>query len=100
MSRYPLDMYIGNSPVYLFHFQSQDETQCSNEENQKPVSGVIGASFSGVSVMVANILKLFKVTVVFPRQQFALLCERCNCWLRFLRLDRQKHLVNNFPRKL
>ena len=27
----------------------------------QPVAGVIGAAFSGVSIMVANILKLFKV---------------------------------------
>lgn len=29
----------------------------------KPVTGVIGASFSVVSIMVANILRLFKVTI-------------------------------------
>ena len=28
----------------------------------QPVAGVIGASFSGVSIMVANILKLFRVS--------------------------------------
>ena len=31
----------------------------------QPVAGVIGASFSGVSIMVANILKLFKVRKFF-----------------------------------
>ena len=31
----------------------------------QPVAGVIGASFSGVSIMVANILKLFKVRILF-----------------------------------
>ncbi|XP_014206489.1 metabotropic glutamate receptor 7-like [Copidosoma floridanum] len=36
----------GNSPIY---------------EPHKPVTGVIGASFSGVSIMVANILRLFKI---------------------------------------
>lgn len=36
----------GKSPLYVPH---------------KPVTGVIGASFSGVSIMVANILRLFKV---------------------------------------
>ena len=37
--------------------------ECDNEETgpSQPVAGVIGASFSGVSIMVANILKLFKV---------------------------------------
>ena len=36
---------------------------CDKEETRpsQPVAGVIGASFSGVSIMVANILKLFKV---------------------------------------
>lgn len=36
----------GNPPIYMPH---------------KPVAGVIGASFSVVSIMVANILRLFKV---------------------------------------
>ncbi|XP_016842325.1 metabotropic glutamate receptor 7 isoform X1 [Nasonia vitripennis] len=36
----------GKSPIY---------------EPHKPVTGVIGASFSGVSIMVANILRLFKI---------------------------------------
>ena len=31
----------------------------------QPVAGVIGASFSGVSIMVANILKLFRVSHPF-----------------------------------
>jgi len=37
--------------------------ECSKEgENlSQPVAGVIGASFSGVSIMVANILKLFRI---------------------------------------
>ena len=36
---------------------------CDDEESgpSQPVAGVIGAAFSGVSIMVANILKLFKV---------------------------------------
>jgi hypothetical protein len=29
----------------------------------RPITGVIGASFSGVSIMVANILRLFKVSL-------------------------------------
>jgi len=36
----------GKPPVYVPH---------------KPITGVIGASFSVVSIMVANILRLFKV---------------------------------------
>ena len=38
-------------------------SDCSQEDSgpSKPVAGVIGAAFSGVSIMVANILKLFKV---------------------------------------
>ncbi|XP_043471687.1 metabotropic glutamate receptor 7-like isoform X1 [Leptopilina heterotoma] len=39
----------GKSPLYVPH---------------KPVTGVIGASFSGVSIMVANILRLFKIPQV------------------------------------
>ena len=30
-------------------------------KSSQPVAGVIGAAFSGVSIMVANILRLFKV---------------------------------------
>ena len=30
----------------------------------QPVAGVIGAAFSGVSIMVANILKLFRVRII------------------------------------
>ena len=38
---------------------------CAEEETgpSHPVAGVIGASFSGVSIMVANILKLFKTRI-------------------------------------
>lgn len=44
------------------------EYKCENGENvifvpHKPVAGVIGASFSVVSIMVANILRLFRVSV-------------------------------------
>lgn len=38
----------GNAPTFIPH---------------KPVTGVIGASFSVVSIMVANILRLFKVSI-------------------------------------
>lgn len=37
----------GQAPIFIPH---------------KPVSGVIGASFSVVSIMVANILRLFRVS--------------------------------------
>ncbi len=41
---------------------SSSEVVGSDEDiGGKPVSGVIGAAFSGVSIMVANILRLFKV---------------------------------------
>ena len=35
----------------------------------QPVAGVIGAAFSGVSIMVANILKLFKVGTFTSNQE-------------------------------
>lgn len=43
------------------------EYECENKKQpiykpHKPVAGVIGAAFSVVSIMVANILRLFKVT--------------------------------------
>lgn len=43
------------------------EYKCENGKaptfvKHKPVAGVIGASFSVVSIMVANILRLFKVS--------------------------------------
>lgn len=46
MSEYKCES--GKPPVYVPH---------------KPVTAVIGASFSVVSIMVANILRLFKVCV-------------------------------------
>lgn len=50
----------------------------------KPVTGVIGASFSVVSIMVANILRLFKVSLgkyrigrgVYIRYKCLILCFR------------------------
>jgi len=49
-------------------FQDISEYKCENGKTptyvpHKPVTGVIGAAFSVVSIMVANILRLFKVTV-------------------------------------
>ncbi|TRY70323.1 hypothetical protein TCAL_08252, partial [Tigriopus californicus] len=46
-------------PFHLF----QMNPQCSSGKAEKaqPVAGVIGAAFSGVSIMVANILRLFKI---------------------------------------
>lgn len=51
------------------HIQDMSEYKCENGKPpifipHKPVSGVIGASFSVVSIMVANILRLFRVSGV------------------------------------
>lgn len=51
-----------------FSFQDLSEYMCENGKPptfvpHKPVTGVIGASFSVVSIMVANILRLFKVSL-------------------------------------
>ena len=51
---------------YLLCWQDLSEYKCARGESpqfnpHKPVAGVIGASFSVVSIMVANILRLFKV---------------------------------------
>lgn len=48
--------------------QDMSEYKCENGQKpifipHKPVAGVIGASFSVVSIMVANILRLFRVSV-------------------------------------
>jgi hypothetical protein len=48
MSEYKCES--GKAPLYVPH---------------KPVTAVIGASFSVVSIMVANILRLFKVGTAF-----------------------------------
>ncbi len=49
-------------------FDQQDSTSCTSNTGgpwkageARPITGVIGAAFSGVSIMVANILRLFKV---------------------------------------
>lgn len=47
--------------------QDMSEYKCENGQPpmfipHKPVTGVVGAAFSVVSIMVANILRLFKVT--------------------------------------
>lgn len=49
--------------------QDMSEYKCENGKPpifipHKPVAGVIGASFSVVSIMVANILRLFRVSVL------------------------------------
>lgn len=51
----------------FIYFQDISEYKCENDKPpmyvpHKPVTGVIGASFSVVSIMVANILRLFKVS--------------------------------------
>lgn len=48
--------------------QDMSEYKCENGKPpifvpHKPVAGVIGASFSVVSIMVANILRLFRVSI-------------------------------------
>ncbi len=50
--------------------QDASEYQCESGEApryvpHKPITGVIGASFSTESIMVANILRLFKVNPLF-----------------------------------
>lgn len=52
----------------MIYFQDLSEYMCENGNApkhipHKPVTGVIGASFSVVSIMVANILRLFKVSL-------------------------------------
>ncbi|KAJ8682402.1 hypothetical protein QAD02_018194 [Eretmocerus hayati] len=58
---------LDQSMEFVRAYMNQDITEykCENGklpiyEPHKPVTGVIGASFSGVSIMVANILRLFK----------------------------------------
>jgi len=56
--------YLGTFPS----FQDISEYKCENGKTptyvpHKPVTGVIGAAFSVVSIMVANILRLFKVII-------------------------------------
>ncbi|XP_058797774.1 metabotropic glutamate receptor 7-like isoform X2 [Phymastichus coffea] len=59
---------LDQSMEFVRSYMNQDITEyrCENNktpiyEPHKPVTGVIGASFSGVSIMVANILRLFKI---------------------------------------
>lgn len=61
----------------VIHFQDITEYKCENNKPpmympHKPVTGVIGASFSVVSIMVANILRLFKVGSKDPFNNFHL----------------------------
>ncbi|XP_053982400.1 metabotropic glutamate receptor 8-like [Hylaeus volcanicus] len=59
---------LDQSMEFVRSYMNQDITEykCENDKPptyipHKPVSGVIGASFSVVSIMVANILRLFKI---------------------------------------
>ncbi|GAB0098135.1 Metabotropic glutamate receptor [Sergentomyia squamirostris] len=59
---------LEQSMEFVRYYMNQDmsEYKCENGKPptfipHKPVSGVIGASFSVVSIMVANILRLFKI---------------------------------------
>ena len=60
-----------NFPIDFFSLlQDASEYQCESGEPpryvpHKPITGVIGASFSTESIMVANILRLFKVKCHF-----------------------------------
>ena len=49
------------SKIDLDDYRCQDD-QTPSHNNPKPVAGVIGAASSTVSIMVANILRLFKVS--------------------------------------
>jgi hypothetical protein len=57
---------------YMSSLDATDEHLCadgrppsSNSKSRQPVVGVIGASASPVSVMVANMLRLFKASVAY-----------------------------------
>ncbi|XP_076382238.1 metabotropic glutamate receptor 8 isoform X2 [Megalopta genalis] len=59
---------LDQSMEFVRSYMNQDisEYKCENDtlptyEPHKPVTGVIGASSSGVSIMIANILRLFKI---------------------------------------
>ena len=61
---------IAKGPTFLPPFQPCSSPTSSTLNNDSaprpvagmpPVTGVIGAAFSGVSIMVANILRLFKI---------------------------------------
>ncbi|KAK2582491.1 hypothetical protein KPH14_004793 [Odynerus spinipes] len=59
--------YMNKASSLILHLPSRDISEYKCEDNKppiymphKPVTGVIGASFSVVSIMVANILRLFK----------------------------------------
>ena len=55
-----------HQPHHLRHLRHQPHHLGHQPHHLRyqPVAGVIGASFSGVSIMVANILKLFRVSLV------------------------------------
>ncbi|KZC12066.1 Metabotropic glutamate receptor 8 [Dufourea novaeangliae] len=62
---------LDQSMEFVRSYMNQDisEYKCENDKPptyapHKPVTGVIGASFSVVSIMVANILRLFKIPQV------------------------------------
>ncbi|XP_043493655.1 metabotropic glutamate receptor 6-like isoform X1 [Polistes fuscatus] len=62
---------LDQSMEFMRSYMNQDISEYKCEDNKppiymphKPVTGVIGASFSVVSIMVANILRLFKIPQV------------------------------------
>lgn len=63
-------MLLINLCIISLMMQDASEYQCESGEApryvpHKPITGVIGASFSTESIMVANILRLFKVNPLF-----------------------------------
>ncbi|XP_031617628.1 metabotropic glutamate receptor 8-like, partial [Contarinia nasturtii] len=68
---------LEQSMEFVRYYMNQDmsEYKCENGKPpifipHKPVSGVIGASFSVVSIMVANILRLFRVSMLLLTYYF------------------------------
>lgn len=66
LSRFYTILYIRGAATS----QDMSEYECENGKPptfipHKPVAGVIGASFSVVSIMVANILRLFRVSISY-----------------------------------
>ena len=65
---YPSVTYV----KILFYFQDISEYKCESGKSpqyvpHKPITTVVGASFSVVSIMVANILRLFKVSLLYRK---------------------------------
>lgn len=67
LDTYAMEQSIDFVRGHIRSLDVTDQFQCSDEQAPvaklpvKPVAGVIGASISSESIMVANILRLFKV---------------------------------------